>query len=78
MFQKQKNVDDISEDEYDYALFGGEDFELLYTVSKENLDKVHGFLIGESINKREVKLISKGEETLISDSGYDHFSHDGL
>ncbi|MHA2431256.1 MAG: hypothetical protein ACXACC_09550, partial [Promethearchaeota archaeon] len=64
----------LHEDEYNYALFGGEDFELLYTVSRDNLDKIDGFLIGEIIKNRDVKLVSNEEENVIYDLGYDHFS----
>ena len=64
----------LNEDEYDYALFGGEDFELVFTVSKEKLDKVNGLLVGEIIKNKEIKLYSKGKEKEITESGYDHFS----
>lgn len=64
----------LNEDEYDYALFGGEDFELVFTVSKEKLDKVNGLLVGEIIKNKEIKLSSKGKEKEITESGYDHFS----
>lgn len=65
----------LGESEYDYALFGGEDFELLYTVSKENIKKVNGFLIGEITQDKEVKLRSKNKEKTITRKGYDHFSN---
>jgi thiamine-monophosphate kinase len=64
----------LNEDEYDYALFGGEDFELVFTVSKEKLDKVNGLLVGEIIKNKEIKLSSNGKEKEITESGYDHFS----
>jgi thiamine-monophosphate kinase len=64
----------INEDPYDYALYGGEDFELLYTVSKENLDKVEGFLVGEITKKKDVNLFFKGKEKTIIEKGYNHFS----
>ncbi len=63
----------LDEDEYDYALFGGEDFELVYTVSKDNLDKVNGFLVGEITENKEALLSFKGKEKKLSESGYDHF-----
>ncbi|MDO9575914.1 MAG: hypothetical protein Q7J55_05250, partial [bacterium] len=58
----------------DFALYGGEDFELLFTLNRENLSRLRKrmnfFEIGEIVNKgmkfddgREVKL-----------SGYDHFT----
>jgi thiamine-monophosphate kinase len=63
----------LGEDEYDYALFGGEDFELVFTVSKKNLDKVNGFLVGEITEKKELILSFKGKQKKLLESGYDHF-----
>ncbi len=57
----------------DYALYGGEDFELVFTVSEKNLGKVKGFLVGEITKRKGVYLYSKGKEKLISKGGYDHF-----
>ncbi|MEA2055329.1 MAG: thiamine-phosphate kinase [Candidatus Thermoplasmatota archaeon] len=65
----------LGEDEHDYALFGGEDFELVFTVSKDNLDKVKGFLVGEITKNKEIKLTSQGKEKIITEKGYDHFSN---
>ena len=64
----------LGEDEYDYALFGGEDFELIYSVSKDNLEKVNGFLVGEITKNREIVLVYDGKKKTIEDKGYDHFS----
>jgi thiamine-monophosphate kinase len=64
----------LGEDECDYALFGGEDFELLYTVSKNNLDKVGGFLIGEITENKKIMISSDGKKKEIAEGGYDHFS----
>jgi len=66
----------LDEDEYDYALYGGEDFKLVYTVSKDNVEKIDGFLIGEIIKGKEVKLNTGGKEKIITEKGYDHFSND--
>jgi thiamine-monophosphate kinase len=63
----------LGEDEYDYALYGGDDFELLYTVSKNKINKIEGILIGEIIKDKEIKLRSRNKEILITKSGYDHF-----
>jgi thiamine-monophosphate kinase len=65
----------LEEDEYDYALFGGEDFELVYTVPKECLNKIKGYLIGEITKDRQTRLSFGGKEKLISKKGYDHFSN---
>jgi len=68
-------VNELREDEYDYALFGGEDFELVFTVSKDNLDKVNGFLVGEITKNKEIRLFSNGKEKALTKKGYDHFSN---
>ena len=65
----------LGEDEYNYALFGGEDFELVYTVPKNNLEKVKGYLLGEITKNKEIKLNFKGKEQKINKKGYDHFSN---
>ncbi|OFW64230.1 MAG: hypothetical protein A2Z35_00815 [Actinobacteria bacterium RBG_19FT_COMBO_36_27] len=60
-------------DALDYALYGGEDFELIYTVSKEHLGKVKGFKVGEITRKKGVRIMIDGKEKLIEKHGYDHF-----
>ena len=65
----------LREDEYDYALYGGEDFELVFTVTKDNLDKVNGILVGEITKNKRIKLSIDGKEKIISKSGFDHFSN---
>ena len=60
-------------DAADYALFGGEDFELVYTVPEKYLSKVKGFLVGQITRKRGIRIYSKGKERLIKGHGYDHF-----
>ncbi len=63
----------VHKDPLDYALYGGEDFELVFTVSEKNLSKVKGFLVGEITKRKGVYLYSRGKEKLISRHGYDHF-----
>ena len=65
----------LEEDEYEYALFGGEDFELVFTVPEIKLHKVHGYLVGEITKKKGVRLYSNGKEKEILGKGYDHFSN---
>ncbi len=65
----------LNEDEYDYALYGGEDFQMVFTVSKDNLDKINGLLVGEITEKRGIKLFTDGKVKIISGKGYDHFSN---
>ena len=63
----------LGDDEYAYALYGGEDFELVYTVSKNNLKKVKGYLVGEITKDRKVKIFSLGKTKDLTKHGYDHF-----
>jgi thiamine-monophosphate kinase len=63
----------LNEDSYNYALYGGEDFALVYTVSKENLDKVNGFLVGEIIKEKKINIFSNGRKIELEDIGFDHF-----
>jgi len=60
-------------DALDFALYGGEDFELVYTVSKKNLGKVKGFVVGEITTKKGVRIYKDGKEEPIINHGYDHF-----
>jgi thiamine-monophosphate kinase len=65
----------LKENEYDYALFGGEDFELVYTVPKNKIKKIEGYIIGEITKDKTIKLKFHGEEKVIKEKGYDHFSN---
>jgi len=64
----------LNEDEYDYALFGGEDFELVFTVSKNNIDKIDGYLVGEITKCKTVKVKTGNNKKIVTKKGYDHFS----
>jgi len=63
----------LGEDGYDYALYGGEDFELLYTVSPDKVSKIDGYLVGEITKDKKIKLFLNGKEQQIMDYSYDHF-----
>jgi thiamine-monophosphate kinase len=64
----------LNKDPLDYALYGGEDFELVFTVSEKNLKKVRGFLVGEITKEKGVFLYSKGKKKILKKTGYDHLS----
>ncbi|MDL2280401.1 thiamine-phosphate kinase [Selenomonadales bacterium OttesenSCG-928-I06] len=65
----------------DYALYGGEDFELLFTMnprdlenfSKKNIADI--FVIGEIVNVKEgVTIVDfDGQSTILEAKGYNHF-----
>lgn len=58
-------------DPLDWALFGGEDFELVYTVP-EGVD-VPGYEVGRMTDGEGIYLEGKGERRLLTEWGYDHF-----
>ncbi|HMA68939.1 MAG TPA: thiamine-phosphate kinase [Candidatus Mcinerneyibacterium sp.] len=60
----------LDDDPYDYALFGGEDFKLVYTVNKNDRHKIYGTVVGEIIKGE--KILLDGKE--LKNYGYDHFS----
>ncbi len=70
----RKAAKEVKKDPTNYALYGGEDFELVFTVSENNLNKVKGFLVGEITKKKGVRIYEKGKEKIIKKSGYDHFN----
>lgn len=69
-----KAAEAIGDDAYDFALYGGEDFELIYTVPRSQAKHCPGIEIGEVL--KGSKLFLKENDTIdtISRSGFDHFS----
>ena len=67
---------DFSE-QFEFALNGGEDFELLFTVNpKKKFDKNfdHFFCIGEvTANIGIIELITDKKTTILQPKGYQHF-----
>jgi len=70
----RKAAEAVSADPLDFALFGGEDFELVYTVPEQHVEQTPGSLVGEIREGEGVYLRSAGKEALIERSGYDHFA----
>ena len=66
----------VGKDAIDFALYGGEDFELVFTAKKNKLRQLKKFdaaVIGEIVgNKNGIKLIRNGKKINI-ESGFDHF-----
>ena len=62
----------------DMALYGGEDYELLYTVSSEHAEKTPGYVIGEIISKNEIILIGEQHQRVWQldevTNSFDHFT----
>ena len=63
----------LHEDPLKYALSGGDDLALLYTVPEKELSSAKGFVIGEIINGNSLYLAEKGEQKPLTAKGYDHF-----
>lgn len=67
----------MKKDAVDFALFGGEDFELVYTINEKFADKTPGTVVGKIISsqkKNHCVFLQKGEKvSVITKSGYDHF-----
>lgn len=63
----------LGENALDYALYGGEDFELVFTVSEKNLAKVKGFVVGKITTDQGIRLLKEGKEEVLTKTGYDHF-----
>ncbi len=62
-----------AEDCLELALNGGEDFELLFTVSPPNSMDITGTYIGEII-ANEMEIVKNGETQPLPSKGYEHFS----
>jgi len=71
-----KKVNKVNKNPYDYALFGGEDFELVFTITKNKLKllkKIKYFVVGKILpQKQGVYLFDKGKKIKLS-YGYDQF-----
>jgi len=74
----------LSKDIYEYVLYGGEDYELLFTVKKEKYEefkdiiekkrKMVAFEIGEIIEEEGIFLVEKSKISKILVKGFNHFS----
>jgi thiamine-monophosphate kinase len=60
-------------DAVDFALYGGEDFELAFTVPAKNSGKVQGFIVGQIVRGKGVYLEENGKKKKLERFGYDHF-----
>ena len=65
------------EDYLEVALHGGEDFELLFTVSEKNISLLQGLpvtRIGEMTENADfIELIRDGKSEILQPKGYRHF-----
>lgn len=80
----KKIAEFYKEDCLKFALSGGEDYELLFTVARININSFKNLaaennlefsIIGEITIDREIKIVnSKGKEKILADISYSHFS----
>lgn len=64
----------LGKDPLEYALSGGEDFQLLYTLPEKHLGKAKGYLVGEITGDKKVRAIRNGKERALKDKGFDQLS----
>lgn len=66
----------LKENARDYALFGGEDFELVFTCKERDLKKAEKFgkVVGRIIKGRKIYLEENGRKRELKKFGYDHFA----
>jgi thiamine-monophosphate kinase len=62
---------------YNYALFGGEEFELIFTINKKDKNKLEKLLPSVTcigyINNDKVKYLENGKTKNVKYNGYKHF-----
>ena len=76
-----KDSKKIKKDPYDFALYGGEDFELVFTINKNNLKKLKNLnkikysIVGKILPKKDgIYLLDKGRKRKLR-YGYEHFKN---
>ena len=69
-----KAASTVGEDAFDYALYGGEDFELVYTVPKDRIDSLPGTVVGEIIEEKNIYLEEAAVLSKVEKFGFDHFA----
>ncbi len=77
----KKAAEKLKKSALDFSLFGGEDFQLVFTVSKKNLSKAKtlGTLIGKITFEKKVFLVENFnkkdyKKRELKKAGYDHFA----
>jgi len=66
-------------DPYDFALYGGEDYEIVFTMPGEKISELRKefddfTVVGEILDPGEGIFISRGNKKLPVQKGYDHFA----
>ncbi|MFH1588362.1 MAG: thiamine-phosphate kinase [Candidatus Diapherotrites archaeon] len=73
----EKTAERFNTNGKNYALFGGEDFELVFTVKKKDKKKAEklGFCVGEIIKGKKVFLERNEKKIELTKTGFDHFKN---
>jgi len=77
--ETRRVAEEMTEDAETFALFGGEDYELLFTVSPEHEEAIKSAdldirIIGKCVSNPGVRLeVNNGELINIDNNGYKHF-----
>ena len=74
-----ESSDSLNLDPYDFALYGGEDFELVFTIPKENIEKLKKEfsdfnVVGRILEKKDGICLLKDNKKLEFEKGFDHFA----
>jgi len=66
----------VGKNALDFALFGGEDFELVFTAGRKNrkMAKKLGSEVGKIIRGKKVFLVKNSKRVELRKTGYDHFA----
>lgn len=76
-------ADQLAEDVDTYALFGGEDYELLFALPEDALEKLdpESYIVVGMVTEEEEGIrarMPEGDVIPLAFGGYDHFGNDGL
>ena len=66
----------LNKNPIDFALYGGEDFELVFTADKNKLSQLKKYdvsVIGKVVNKKNGIKLVKNNKKISLESGFDHF-----
>jgi thiamine-monophosphate kinase len=64
----------LAADPIDWALFGGEDYELIYATAPHLARTLPGYAFGLVTRGRSIRLVRDGREEQLTRSGWDPFS----
>jgi len=74
-----KAAEILDMDVYDFALSGGEDFEIVFTIQEKNIEQLRKefddfTIVGKILDKSQGTLLIDGNEKILLGKGYNHFN----